>query len=101
MLIYNVSTLVSWPVHDAWVKWMKEIHIPEVMLSGCFTGYRFVRVLETDETDGATYAVQYFAASRKDYDDYLSQHAPALRQNTLDEWGNQVFGFRSLMQVVN
>ncbi len=80
---------------------MQEIHIPEVMQSGCFTEYRFVRVLETDETEGATYAVQYFAATRKEYDDYLLSHAPALRQNVLDEWGNQVFGFRSLMQVVN
>ena len=101
MLIYNVTTILSWPIHDAWVRWMKEKHIPEVMNSGCFTDFRFVRVLETDETEGPTYAIQYFVASRNDYEQYLTEYAPSLRQDALNEWGEQIFGFRSLMQVVN
>ena len=32
MLIYNVTFQLTWPIDEAWVKWMKEKHIPDVML---------------------------------------------------------------------
>lgn len=101
MYIYNVTIQLSWSIHDDWVIWMKEKHIPAVMQTGCFTDFRFVRVLEVDETEGPTYATQYFAATKQEYDQYIDQFAGELRKDALDEWGNQFVGFRSLMQVVN
>jgi hypothetical protein len=101
MYIYNVTTKVNWIIHEAWVKWMKEKHIPEVMNSGCFTENRFVRLLETDETEGPTYAVQFYADDLEQYDRYLEQHAPALRKDVIDRWGDNFISFRSLMQLVN
>jgi hypothetical protein len=101
LLIYNVTTKIDWSIHEAWVKWMKEKHLPEVMESGCFTDLRFVRLLETDETEGPTYAAQFHAATREDYERYISQHAPTLRKDVMDTWGNNFISFRSLMEVVN
>lgn len=101
MLIYNVTIQVNWSIHEAWVKWMKEKHIPDVMKSGCFTDYRFVRLLETDDTDGPTYAAQYFASTRNNYDHYIELYAPLLRKDASDNWGNNFIGFRSLMEVVH
>ena len=101
MYIYNVTIQLAWAIHDNWVKWMKEKHIPEVMATGCFTEARFVRVLEVDETEGPTYATQYFAATKEDYDKYIEHFSAELRKDALDVWGNQFVGFRSLMQVVN
>lgn len=101
MYIYNVTIQLAWPIHERWVNWMKSKHIPEVMETGCFSEFRFVRVLEVDETEGPTYATQYFAPSKEAYDRYIEEFATALRQDALNEWGNQFVGFRSLMQVVN
>ena len=101
MYIYNVTTKVNWAVHEAWVKWMKEKHLPEVMNSGCFTQMRFVRLLETDEAEGPTYAAQFHAESLEQYNAYLEQHAPTLRKDVLARWGDNFISFRSLMQVVN
>lgn len=101
MFIYNVTTKVSPHIHEDWVRWMKEEHIPAVMQSGCFTEYCFVKLLETDESEGPTYATQYFAATRDDYERYIAQHATALRQDAMDRWGNHFVGFRTLMQIVN
>ena len=101
MYIYNVTIQLAWDIHDNWVQWMKEKHIPQVMQTGCFTEYRFTRVLETDEQEGPTYATQYVAASKEDYDRYIEHHAALLRKDALDTWGNQFVGFRSLMKVVN
>lgn len=101
MFIYNVTIKVNWSIHEAWVKWMRENHIPDVMSKGCFTEYRFVRVLETDDTEGPTYATQYYADSMVKYNVYIEMHAPALRKDSLDKWGDNFIGFRSLMEVVH
>ena len=101
MILYNVTTQITWQIHEAWVQWMKEKHIDDVMNSGCFTEYRFVRILELDETDGPTYAVQFYALDKSQYDHYITQHADALRDDVKAKWGDQYFSFRSLMEVVN
>ncbi|MBS1592236.1 MAG: DUF4286 family protein, partial [Bacteroidetes bacterium] len=67
MLIYNVTTHVHHTIHQQWLQWMQEKHIPNVMATECFSKHQFVRVLETDETEGVTYAIQYFAESKALY----------------------------------
>ena len=101
MLIYNVTTKVDWSVSDDWVKWMQEIHLPDVMASGCFEKYQFVRLLDIDEVDGPTYAAQFYASSKDSYDDYISNHAPQKRQHVIETWGNKFISFRTLMQLIN
>lgn len=101
MYIYNVTTKVDHSIHEPWLMWMNSKHIPDVMASNCFTKYQFVRIVEIDEADGVTYAVQYFANSKADYNRYIELHAPALREDANRTWGNKFIGFRSLMQVVD
>lgn len=101
MYIYNVTTKLDWSIHEEWVNWMLEQHIPDVMSKACFTDYKFVRLLETDEAEGPTYAIQYHAADKNSYEQYLSQHAPLLRKEAMDKWGNRFISFRSLMEVVH
>jgi len=101
MFIYNVTTKVDPSIHEIWVQWMKKTHIPEIMLSGCFTEFQFVQLLEQDDSDGPTYAVQYRAESKAAYNLYLEKYATKLRNDVFAVWGNKVISFRSLMQVVH
>ena len=100
MLIYNVTIKIDWNIAEEWLNWMKQIHIPEVMQTGCFDKHAFLRLLEIDETEGPTYAVQYFANSINEYNTYIATYAPLLRQKTIDAWGNKYIAFRSLMEMV-
>jgi hypothetical protein len=100
MLIYNVTVKVDWSIHDEWVKWMLKEHLPEMVNTGCFTHSKLLRLLETNEDDGPTYAAQYFAKSRADYDRYITDHSAAIRSKYTEKWGNRVIAFRTLMQVV-
>ena len=52
MLIYNITIQVNWTIHNEWLPWMQEVHIPEVMATGMFTHFRILRLLEVDESDG-------------------------------------------------
>jgi hypothetical protein len=100
-IIYNVTIKVQRSIHDAWLQWLQEEHIPDVIQTGCFTHAVILRLLEVDETEGPTFAVQYFAESKSLYNNYIQTHAAAMRQKGFDKWGDQFIAFRSVMQVVN
>lgn len=100
MLLYNVTTKVSQIIADEWLQWIKEEHIPEMVATRCFTHASVLRLMEIDDEEGPTFAVQYFAESQADYDRYLQVFANALRHKSFEKWGNQFISFRSLMHIV-
>lgn len=101
MLIYNVTTKVDWSIAGEWLMWMQNIHIPEVMDTGCFTKHQFVRLLDVDEEEGPTYAAQYFVESKSIYNHYIDKYAPAFRTQINNKWGNKFIAFRSLMELID
>ncbi|MEP7238617.1 MAG: DUF4286 family protein [Ferruginibacter sp.] len=101
MIVYNVTIKVTNAIHNNWLQWLKEEHIPEVLQTACFTHAAILRLLEVDDTEGPTYTAQYFAESKGLYNNYIENHAAIMRQKSFDKWGDQFIAFRSVMQVVN
>jgi hypothetical protein len=99
-VIYNVTTTVSPAIEQAWLQWMLDTHIAEVLGTGCFYKHQLVKILEIDDTEGATYAIQYFAKSIASYHEYIVNYANAFRGEINDRWGDQVLSFRTLMGIV-
>lgn len=99
--IYNITTQVTWQVHEAWLAWLLDEYVPAILGTGCFTKHQVVRLLETDETDGPVYAVQYYAAGKAFYDNYVNQYRADFAQLEQERWSGTTFSFSSLMQVVN
>lgn len=100
MIIYNVTIKVQSNIAAAWLQWMQQTHIPEVIATGCFTHAVTLLLLEVDDEEGPTYAIQYHAESKANYNRYIDKFAGEMRQKVFDKWGNQFIAFRSLMQVV-
>lgn len=101
MIIYNVTTKITPAIASDWVLWMKEEHIPGMVATGCFTSGRILQLLEVDETEGLTYAVQYTAEDEDLYNRYISVFAENMRQKAFTKWGNQFISFRSVLKVVH
>ena len=99
MIVYNVTTKVDHSIAVAWLQWMKEEHIPEVIATGCFSHSRILRLLEVDETDGLTFAIQYEAESKALYNRYIDKYAGELRKKAIEKWEGFITAFRSVMQV--
>ncbi|WP_295126554.1 DUF4286 family protein [uncultured Chitinophaga sp.] len=100
MIIYNVTVKVTNVVADRWLEWMKGEHIPEIMNTGLFHDYRICRLLEQDDSEGPTYTIQYSTDTVENYETYLHEHAPRLRQLSYNMFGDQFVAFRTVMQVV-
>ncbi|MES2836353.1 MAG: DUF4286 family protein [Bacteroidota bacterium] len=98
-IIYNVTVNVDHDAHDAWLKWMIETHIPEVMQTGLFIENRFCKVL-IDEEQGITYSIQYMCANMNDYNEYREKHATRLQLEAKKHFEGRFVAFRTLLQLV-
>lgn len=101
MIVYNVTIKVEWAIHDQWLQWMKQEHMPEMISTGCFYQSQLLRLLEVDEEEGPTYAAQYYAESKALYNQYIDKFSVEKREQAFQKWGNHFIAFRSVMQVVD
>ncbi len=99
MIIYNVTVKVENDIHDEWMAWMKETHIPDVMATGLFVDSRMMKVL-VDDTDGLTYSIQYRVESWENLKDYQDGHAPRLQKEHNDKYQGKYIAFRTLLEEV-
>ncbi len=100
-IIYNVTIKIDATVHDTWVTWMRDIHIPEVMATACFSAYRFLHLEGYDDDEGITYAIQYTCPGTDLLDIYLRDHAPSLQKKHQALFEGQFVAFRTLLRVVD
>jgi uncharacterized protein DUF4286 len=98
MLIYNITFQVEHEKIKDWMQWQKQIHIPEMIATGCFYDHRFYELLEHDEEDGKTFIIQFYANSKNDYDRYVENFADEMKQKSASKWNGHVIAFRTLLQ---
>ncbi|WP_019670505.1 DUF4286 family protein [Eudoraea adriatica] len=100
MIIYNVTINIDESVHDNWLDWMQETHIPEVMATGKFINARMTKVLVEEEMGGITYSIQYTAENKEILDKYYAEDAERMRQEVSKHFGNKFVAFRTELAVV-
>lgn len=100
MLIYNVTISINKTIEVEWVRWMKDIHIPNVLKTGLFTGHQFCKVLSHDDPSTSSYCTMYFVPSLGHFEKYLNDFAPALRQEVDYKYAGQYAAFRTLLENV-
>jgi hypothetical protein len=100
MIIYNVTINIEDSVHDEWLQWQREVHIPDVLRSGLFLESRMSKVLADEGTDGHTYSIQYLCRSMDDFHKYEELFAPRLRQEANERYIGKMVAFRTLLEVV-
>ena len=101
MLIYNTTIKVALPIHQQWLLWMKNEYIGKVMESRCFTKYVLVRLLNIDEEEGPTYALQLYANSINEYERYEEKYRQESDKMSYEKWGSNVIFFRTLLEIIN
>lgn len=100
MYIYNVTVNIDDDVHDEWLNWMKQHHVPDVMKTGCFTENRIVKVLNVDDK-GHTYSFQYSFTQMQDIERYQKEFAPTLQADVKQKYADKFAAFRTLLQVID
>jgi len=99
MILYNVTTSLEPAIADAWLAFMREHHLADVLGTGCFVRCQLLRLLD-EEDGGITYAAQYYAVSLAQLEAYQTHFAPALRQDMDARFRGKYHSFRTVLEVV-
>ena len=100
MIIYNVTINIDDSVHDKWLAWMMEQHIPEMMETGKFYKAKIVKVLVVEEMGGTTYSIQYFTESKDTLESYYKEDAPRMREEGARLFGDKMLAFRTELELL-
>lgn len=100
MILYNVTIIIEDSIHEAWLNWMQNIHIGQVMDTGSFASYRLLKVLDSPN-EGITYCIQYIADSMDKYNEYQERYAATLQADFPAEFINKFVSFRTTMEFID
>jgi hypothetical protein len=100
-VIYNVTIKIDTSLSEDWLLWMKTVHIPAVMATGCFESCKLTRILGDDDEHGVGFAIQYIAISMSEFERYQSGHASHLQGLHSARYNGRYAAFRTLMEVVH
>ena len=101
MLLYNVTVTVDLDVHEGWVRWMHETHIPDVMATGMFISYRMSRLIGHEHTDSEIYTIQDLVKDMVHLRRYQEEFAPDLQRQHKEQFDGKFAAFRTVMEVVD
>lgn len=100
MIIYNVTVNIEDSAHDAWLLWMKETHINDVMNTGMFLENKICKVM-VEEQSGTTYSIQYTCKNMETLEHYQKNFAPALQADHNKKFEGKFVAFRTLLEIVH
>jgi hypothetical protein len=101
MIVYNITYKIDPAIEEVWITWQQQQHIPEIIATGLFTGYKMFRLLEQDDSEGMTFVIQFFAPSLENYYRFTEEFATLLSKKAFDLWGDRFIAFRTVMEAVN
>ncbi len=100
MYIYNVTINIEESIHDQWVQWMKEEHIPAMLATGKFHKALMTKVQVEEEMGGITYSIQYRTDSKATLQKYYEENAETLRSQSA-RFAGKFVAFRTELEVIS
>jgi hypothetical protein len=101
MLIYNVTINIDKSVHNEWLLWMRDKHLPDMLATGKFTHAKMVKVLVEEDMGGVTYSIQYTTKDRQTLELYYKEDAERLRGDAQKLFPNKFVAFRTELEVIS
>ena len=84
MVTYEITAAVRPDLCEAYERYMRERHIPDLLETGAFAGASLSR------SSPGRYRIRYEAHSRDALDRYLTEHAPRLRRHFAETFADGV-----------
>jgi len=78
-VVYAVTVRIDQPLAGEWLEWMRAVHVPDVLATGCFRACSIQRE-PAEEGGRIAFVLEYLAPSAESVERYQREHAPALRQ---------------------
>lgn len=100
MLIFNTTYLVSDKAHGAWLKWVREQHIPFMLDSAYFTQPQVARVITSDKEEGTSFSVQFRISDMRTLKLWNREYSAAFQENFTKQFGTEVLFFTTVLEMI-
>ena len=100
MYIYNVTINVENDIHQRWLDWMKNNHIPAMLATQKFSKALMTKVMVEEQMGGITYSVQYTTDSKQTLERYYKEDAATLRAQS-KQFEGKFIAFRTELEVMS
>lgn len=98
-MLYVVHISVDADRLAEWTSWMYDVHIPDVLATGCFAWGVVARVPESDTAARRAYRIEYLAHGADALARYQRDHAPALQHDHTSRFEGSFSAHRELLPV--
>ncbi|HSB56134.1 MAG TPA: DUF4286 family protein [Gemmatimonadales bacterium] len=99
-MIYAVTVRVDAAIAEEWFEWMRTVHVPEILATGCFTRCVMQREIESPASDGrVTWVLEYLAPSLEHLRVYQRDYASSLQRSHTDRYAGRFEASRSVRLV--
>ena len=101
MIIYRVTVEVNNDIEIDWLKWMKKIHIPDVIKTGYFFDWKIEKQILPDNSPGeTTYIINYYANTISDYQKYSEREAARLQEEHSKRYSGKFQASRIILKTL-
>lgn len=98
MILFNITVNISHAAEKDWLKFMKEVHIPEIMASGLPLETKLLRLLTEIDNEGVTYTNQFIFRTMEDFLAYQTDFQAELQDKHHQKFNGQYVSFRTLLE---
>ena len=100
MIIYSVAVTLPADIAEEWLRWMLDIHIPDVMKSGMFSKYNVFKNRAHGVPGEVEFCTQYQAESFEQYERYRTEFAPELQRHHTEKFGTVARASRMVLEEI-
>lgn len=100
MILYNLTIKIDRTVQKEWLEWMQAEFIPLIEETTQLTEPKLCRLLDLDEQDGVTFALQLFCQNKKQLDTFRSEKEQSLQLKLLQQFPNKLVFFPTAMEIL-
>ena len=100
MFIHNVTTHVEVSIESQWMDWMRDEYLPKMMKTGKFIKVVLFKVITEEDMGGSSYATQYHCNSHDDFERYLAEDAPMLRNQAVEKFGERILSSNTELEQI-
>ena len=100
-ILYNITMQVEKQLLEDWLSWIQLEHIPGIMGTGCFIKHQVLRLMNNNQQDEQTFAIQYFASTIYKFNQFEENFLEHELKKISDKWNTSVMYFTTVMEIVN
>ncbi len=100
MILYNLTIKIDNSIKAEWLQWMQGEFIPLIERSTQLSEPKLCKLLDLDEKDGITYALQLFCQNKKQLEDFRTEKEQSLQIKLLQQFPNKLVFFPTAMEIL-